>query len=159
MNHCIEAVKANDLREKVRGIVDELIGEAMVELEETGTCMPRVIVIGENDTAYIMPLSFSSDSDDKDRAGEKMRFLVKTAKAKATIFVSEMFLGHDSELRPSQDPHRKEGVIAACEHGGGSFMILQIYRREENGKIRWTERTEEEGPFGGRFSNLLSEVA
>ena len=151
--------KSNDLTERLNGMADELIGQAMVELEETGTYMARVVVIGENDSVHIMPLSISSDSVANIEAEIKIRVLVKEAKAKATIFASEIFLSHNSGIRPSHDPHRKEGIMASCEHAGGSFIILQTYRREENGKIRWTERTEEEGPFEGRFSNLLSEAA
>ena len=100
----------------------------------------------------VYPLIFNCDRA-KARSLQALQMLVSKVRPDAVIVFAETWVGSKGrEMRPSEDPHRTEGILVSVETPLGIWHGFQFFRRDESSKIALErliapEKTKSEGRF------------
>jgi len=100
----------------------------------------------------VYPLIFNCDRE-KFKSLQALEMLVQKVRPDAVTVFAETWVGSEgSEMRPSEDPERKEGIFVSVETPLGIWHGFQFFRRDENGKVVLEsliapEKTNAEGRF------------
>ena len=118
--------------------------------------MPKVLTcFTGNQTLHVIP--HLPDDEAKDKFAEYVRLLCTAEAVDAMVFVSEVWVGKDLSVRPSEQPDRQEAVVASIEMRGHptEFWFYPINRNPgEKPKLGEPQVFPETAPVG-RFTRLL----
>ena len=121
-------------------MIDDVLGEAVKQIEKKGAWTPTVTVI-KDETAVTIPLPFEGDEEKAAQFTAVNRMLDKL-QPDAAVFVSECWVViataktadpvPDIGCMPSQHPERVEALVAVAEFDYGNIMVMrQIDRSGE----------------------------
>ena len=139
-------------RDELKKVAREALAAARENLRKHGHVQPVGLVFHQDGLTHVFQFTFQS-IEEKRASQEAFRQVLRKVRARAAVVVTESWLKMETEMPPdltrsiADDPTRKEAIVIAAVSRQARSMIIQVFRRDSSGKVRFDSPMEPESPF------------
>ena len=112
-------------------------------IKETGIHHPQFLL--DTGTRYVPIMAYFNDDTEKEATKAMLRKLISVQHIKHYFFITEAWMGHNLDVRPSEDPKRASALIVMEFTKGEQNKILAMPFSGEKGSIVWGQEQDMSG--------------
>ena len=129
-------------RTELQKIARKALLAAHENLQTYGRILPIGMVFDEDGLTRLFPFN-CEDLQVKRILQEEFKNLLVKVGAKAAVVVTESWLKEETQMPPNltrsiaDDPARKEAIVIEAASSQARYMIIQIFRKDPSGRVRF----------------------